>query len=66
MNIVFMVEEPSMKNVLDILLPKILPENVTFRVIPHSGKSDLQNSVPKKLKGWNQQMEGKSKVQNSG
>jgi len=53
MNIVFMVEEMSMKKVLDILLPQILPENVSFRVIPHEGKGDLEKSIPIKLKAWN-------------
>lgn len=53
MLIVFLLEEQSMKEVLDTLLPKILPENVMFKTIPHSGKSDLQQSIPRKLKAWN-------------
>ena len=42
MTLVFLLEEASMKTVLDIILPKILPESVFFRTIAHSGKSDLQ------------------------
>lgn len=53
MLIVFLLEERSMKEVLDVLLPQILPEGVLFKTIPHSGKSDLQQSIPRKLKGWN-------------
>ena len=52
MLIVFLLEERSMKELLDSLLPQILPENVLFKTIPHSGKSDLQQSIPKKLKAW--------------
>ena len=53
MLIIFLLEERSMKEVLDVLLPQILPEDVLFKTIPHSGKSDLQQSIPRKLKAWN-------------
>lgn len=52
MELVFLLEEPSAKIVLDNLLPRILPEGVTFRTIPHRGKSDLQKSIPVKLRAW--------------
>ncbi|MGB5769796.1 MAG: DUF4276 family protein [Crocosphaera sp.] len=48
-----MLEEPSMKALLDVLLPRIIPENITFKCIPHEGKQDLEKSIPKKLKAWN-------------
>lgn len=48
MTIIFLLEERSMKEVLDIILPRILPSGVYFKAIPHSGKSDLQESVPRK------------------
>lgn len=54
MKLVFLLEEKSMKFFLDGILPKILPENVAFITIPHEGKSDLQRSIPKKLRGWNE------------
>ncbi len=38
-------EEPSCKNVLGILLPKILPEEVEFRIYPHQGKQDLERAL---------------------
>ena len=53
MRLVFMVEEPSMKELLEVMLPKILPDNFeTPIIIPHSGKSDLAKSIPIKLRSW--------------
>lgn len=52
MNVVFLLEEPSMKAFLTGLLPRILPANVTFQLVAHEGKSDLEKSVPRKLRGW--------------
>lgn len=54
MQLIFLLEEPSMKEVLDILLPQILPAGVGFKTIPHSGKNDLKRSIPHKLKAWRQ------------
>lgn len=48
-----MLEEASAKSLLDILLPRILPKDVTFRCLPHEGKQDLEKSIPIKLKNWN-------------
>ena len=39
---------------LDELLPKILPDGVTFQTIPHNGKHALVKSIPRKLRGWNE------------
>lgn len=52
MRIVFLVEERSMKELLQCVLPKILPENMETLIIPHSGKSDLVASIPRKLQSW--------------
>ncbi len=50
----FLLEEPSMENVLIELLPKILPDgfklNINCFLRPHQGKSDLKKSIPKKVK----------------
>lgn len=54
MKLIFLLEEPSMKYLLDGILPKILPDGVTFQTIPHSGKRDLEISIPRKLRGWNE------------
>ena len=51
-NLVFMLEEPSAKDVLEILLPRIIPSDVTFQCIPHQGKSALRKSIPIKLNSW--------------
>ncbi|MEO5336522.1 MAG: DUF4276 family protein [Magnetospirillum sp. WYHS-4] len=50
--IVCLVEEPSMKAVLDALLPRILPRDVKITTIGHQGKNDLEKSVPRKLRAW--------------
>lgn len=52
MMLVFMLEEPSMKAFLTGLLPRILPPGVAFKLIPHEGKSDLEKSIPRKLRAW--------------
>lgn len=54
MKLVFFLEERSMKELLDGILPRILPEGILFQTIPHQGKSDLEKSLPIKLKGWNE------------
>lgn len=53
--IVFLLEEPSMKTLLLGLLPRLFPgwvEHAHFVCIPHEGKSDLDRSIPTKLKAW--------------
>jgi len=52
MHLVFLLEEISMKAVLDIILPKLLPPDVTFRTIKHEGKTDLERSIPIKLRAY--------------
>lgn len=49
--IVFLLEERSMKTLLDGLLPRLMP-NRTFICIPHEGKQDLEKSIPRKLRAW--------------
>lgn len=38
-------EEPSAQNVFEIILPKLLPANVFFRVYSHQGKQDLEKAL---------------------
>ena len=52
MKIVFLVEEPSMGEVLEVILPQILSCQTEFTVIPHQGYGDLRMSIPKKLNIW--------------
>jgi len=49
--LVFLVEEPSIKVLLDGLLPRLFP-TLDFKVVEHEGKSDLEKSIPRKLRGW--------------
>jgi hypothetical protein len=42
-------EEPSAKNVFEAILPKLLPQNVSFRIYPHQGKQDLERALRKSL-----------------
>jgi len=53
MRLVFMVEEPSMRELLKIILSKILPSDFeTSLILSHDGKQDLEESIPKKLRAW--------------
>lgn len=52
MKLVFLLEEKSMKYFIDGIMTKILPPEISFVTIPHEGKSDLQKSIPRKLRGW--------------
>jgi Domain of unknown function (DUF4276) len=49
---VFLLEEPSMKALLDGFLPKVVPQSIEVITIPHEGKSDLEKSIPRKLRAW--------------
>ena len=53
--IIFLLEEPSMKVLLDHWLPRLFPgweDGQHFFCIPHEGKSDLDRSIPRKLAAW--------------
>ena len=41
-----------MAEMLKILLPKIIPDDLTYKCIPHEGKQDLEKSIPRKLKAF--------------
>ena len=49
--IVFLLEEYSMKVLLEGLLPRVLPD-LSFLCVSHEGKQDLEKSVPRKLRAW--------------
>ncbi|CAK8725337.1 DUF4276 domain-containing protein [Candidatus Electrothrix laxa] len=50
--LVFFLEEPSAKEMLLGILPKILPEHVVPRFIVFEGKQDLEKQLVRKLKLW--------------
>ena len=47
-----LTEEPSMKTTLEALLPKLGIDLDRVTIIAHQGKSDLEASIPRKLRGW--------------
>ena len=53
--LIFLLEEASMKSLLDGLLPRLFPgwvEGRQFLCVKHQGKSDLDTSIPRKLSAW--------------
>lgn len=49
--VVFLLEEYSMKVLLEGLLPRLFPA-LRFLCVPHEGKHDLERSIPRKLRAW--------------
>jgi hypothetical protein len=49
--VVFLLEERSMKALLEGLLPRFFPD-LKFQCVPHEGKHDLEKSIPRKLRAW--------------
>lgn len=52
MTLVILTEELSMKTTLQHLLPKLGVDLDLVTIIAHQGKSDLEKSIPRKLRGW--------------
>lgn len=52
MHIEFLVEEPSAEAALRNLVPLIVGHEVTFKVHPYQGKSDLLAKLPGRLQGY--------------
>ncbi|MBL4613838.1 MAG: DUF4276 family protein [Magnetovibrio sp.] len=52
MNLVFMLEEPSAKAMLEGLMPRILPDHCNVQYIVFEGKQDLLKRLHIKLRGW--------------
>lgn len=53
--IIFLLEEPSMRVLLDDWLPRLFSgwvDGQHFQCVPHEGKSDLDRSIPRKLAAW--------------
>ena len=44
--LVFLLEEQSMKVLLDNLLPRYFPD-LKFLCVPHEGREDLERSIPR-------------------
>ncbi|MBI1762757.1 MAG: DUF4276 family protein [Acidobacteria bacterium] len=50
--LVFLLEEASMREVLKVILPQIVPPEISCVLITHEGKRDLEVSIPRKLRAW--------------
>lgn len=50
--LVFFLEEPSAKEMLKGLLPRVLNETFQSRYVVFEGKQDLEKNLIKKLRGW--------------
>ena len=51
--LVCFLEERSAKVMLEEVLSRLLPSDVTFQCIAFDGKQDLEKQLVRKLKGWN-------------
>ena len=54
--IVLLTEEPSMKECLETIIPKLWPSSMRgtdWLVLSFQGKNDLERSIPQKMKTWN-------------
>lgn len=51
--LVFLVEEPSMAEFLHVWLVRE-HSNLQFLCVPHEGKRDLLQSIPRKLRAWHE------------
>ncbi|MFG6430321.1 DUF4276 family protein [Roseateles sp. LYH14W] len=50
--LVFLVEGQAEKDLLDVLLPRALPDGVRHRVIPFEGKQDLEKQMGRRIRGY--------------
>ena len=51
-SVVFLLEEPSMQELLNGLLPRLYPD-LAFQSLVFEGKNDLETNIPRKLRaGW--------------
>lgn len=49
---VFFLEESSAKEMLEGLLPRVLPPEIACRYLVFQGKQDLEKNLLKRLRGW--------------
>jgi len=50
--LVFLLEERSAQALLDSLLPRLLPAEVAYRLIPFEGKQDLEKQLVRRIRGY--------------
>jgi hypothetical protein len=52
MEIVFLLEEPSAQDLLEGLVPRLIPLDWSARFIPFQGKQDLERRMSGFLRSW--------------
>lgn len=52
--LVFLLEEPSAKAMLEGILPRLLPPEITIQYLVFEGKQDLHKQLVRKLRFWQQ------------
>lgn len=52
MKLVFLLEEPSAREMLHGLLPRLLPDDITYQCVVFEGKSDLEKKAERKMRAW--------------
>ena len=52
MNLVFLLEEPSAREMLKGLVPRLLSPNVICHFMVFEGKQDLERNLRRRLRGW--------------
>lgn len=50
--LVFLLEEPSAKAMLESLLPRLLQPETQYRLIPFEGKQDLEKQLVRKIRAY--------------
>lgn len=58
----FLVEELSTKQALSLILPKIMGDEVSFKIHAFKGKSDLFKKLPDRLKGYQEWIDDTYKI----
>lgn len=62
MHIEFLLEERSAEAALEVILPKILSDDVSFRFHVFEGKQDLLKNLPARLRGYSQSISDKHRI----
>lgn len=50
--VVFFLEEPSAKAMLEGLVPRVIGSETTVRYVVFEGKQDLEKRLPKRIRAW--------------
>jgi hypothetical protein len=51
-HLVFLLEEPSARDLLEGLLPRILPDSIDVHYLVFEGKQDLERQMVNKMRHW--------------